>query len=114
MPWPADAFGDVEVGRDRRQQADRHEFGGDQREHAQRHGEDAAPERREIRRVVLGRRIARGRFECRGRHGFLRCPAAGGARRPDESSSWRMPPCAANQITRSGANWVDGKICKGC
>ena len=31
MAWPALPFAHVEVGRDRRQQADRHEFGGDQR-----------------------------------------------------------------------------------
>jgi hypothetical protein len=40
---PRLAFADVQVGGDWRQQADRHEFGGDQREGAKRQRKDRAP-----------------------------------------------------------------------
>jgi hypothetical protein len=43
IAWPGHAFGRAEVVRDRREQAHRHELGGDQEGDAQRHGADGAP-----------------------------------------------------------------------
>jgi hypothetical protein len=65
----------MEVGRDRRQQAHGHEFGGDQREHAQRHCEHAAP----ISRLCLGL-VSTGGGARRGHKG-VRHPTNVGARR---------------------------------